>query len=71
MLSLNYQYKLKVNKQQASTIDEWLEEEKVSLNNSWRLVQSLVTAGLGIVGRYRVGDVYTPKGIPGRSRNQV
>ena len=36
MLSLNYQYKLKVNKQQASTIDEWLDVCKSVYNYALR-----------------------------------
>lgn len=36
MLSLNYQFKLKVNKQQASTIDEWLDVCKSVYNYALR-----------------------------------
>lgn len=37
----------------------------VALDDIWSIVQSCVTALVGVVARYNVGDLYTPRGVPG------
>ena len=38
---------------------------RVTLEDTWAIFQACVTALVGVVARYNVGDIYTPKGVPG------
>jgi len=46
-------------------VEKVLDKGYVTYTDVWTIVQVLVTAGVGITGRYNIGDVYTPRGIPG------
>ena len=58
MLSLNYQYKLKVNKQQASTIDEWLDICKSVYNYALRERKDWVNSRKCPIDRWSLESEY-------------
>jgi len=58
MLSLNYQYKLKVNKQQASTIDEWLDVCKSVYNFALRERKDWVNSSKCPIDRCSIQQEY-------------
>lgn len=47
------------------SVDKAITRGSLTLADVWAIFQACVTALVGAIARYNIGDVYTPKGIPG------
>jgi hypothetical protein len=46
-------------------VDRALSRGNFTLSDAWAIFQACVTALVGVIARYNVGDMHTPKGLPG------
>ena len=46
---------------------EVLTQKQLTAEQGWKILVSICVTYIGIIGRYSVGDVYTPKYLPGRN----
>lgn len=47
------------------TVDEVIVNGKFTLRDGWKIAQVVAIAVAGAIARYQVGDLYTPRGLPG------
>ncbi len=47
------------------SVDKVIQRGEITTADIWAMFQASVTALVGVMARYNVGDLYTPKGIPG------
>ena len=46
-------------------VDKVLVSNTFTPSDGWAIFQALVTALVGVIARYNIGDVHTPRGMPG------
>lgn len=47
------------------TVDHIIDTGKFTPKDAWKITQVLAIALGGAIARYQVGDLYTPRGLPG------
>lgn len=47
------------------SVERALARGNMTIGDYWSIFQAIITALSGIVARYNVGDLYTPRGMPG------
>lgn len=47
------------------SVDRIIDKGTFTLRDAWEVSQVIAIALAGVIARYQVGDLYTPRGLPG------